>query len=98
MSVSTGDRQYLTADDTTNPTKWVGPIRISLRGGFGGGTATIQDKSPANVFDGFADSAFTAETDKIIDYPVAEINEVQVDLTGSTTPTLEVWIQGKRLK
>ena len=97
MPVSTGNRQVLSADGNTDPFKYVGPIRVSLKGDFGSGTATIQDKTPANLFDGITNGVFTAEADKIIDYPVAEINEVQVDLAGSTSPTLEVWIQGKRL-
>jgi len=98
MSVSTGDRQVLSADGNTDPKKYVGPIRVSLKGDFGsGGTATIEDKGPDNLFDGVTNGVFTAEADKLIDYPVAEINEVRVDLTGSTSPTLVVWIQGKRL-
>ncbi len=97
MPVSTGNRQVLSADGNTDPVKYVGPIRLSLKGDFGTGTATLQDKGPDNVFDGVANGAFTAEADKIIDYPVAEINEVQVDLAGATAPSLVVWIQGKRL-
>lgn len=97
MSVSTGDRQVLSANGNTDPIKYVGPIRVSLKGDFGSGTATLQDKGPDNVFDGVTNGVFTAEADKLIDYPIAEVNEVQVDLTGSTSPALVVWIQGKRL-
>ncbi len=97
MSVSTGDRQVLSADGNTDAVKYVGPIRLSLKGDFGSGTATLQDKDPVNVFDGVTNGVFTAEADKLIDYPIAEINEVRVNLAGSTAPTLVVWIQGKRL-
>ena len=99
MSVSTGDRQTLTADGQTVGRKYVGPIRVSIKGSFGSpaGTATLEDKGPDNVFDGVTNGIFTAEADKLIDYPAAEINEVRIDLTGATSPSLVVWIQGKRL-
>ena len=97
MPVSTGDRQVLSSNTNTNGVKYVGRIRVSLKGNFGGGTATIEDKGPDNLFDGVTNGVFTAEADKLIDYPIAEINEVRVDLAGSSGPSLVVWIQGKRL-
>ena len=97
MPVSTGNRQVLSADGNTTSVKYVGPIRVSIKGDFGSGTATVQDKDPVNVFDGVTNGVFTAEADKIFNYPVAEINEVRINLASSTSPTLVVWIQGKEL-
>jgi len=93
----TGNRQTLTADGQTDPKIFVGPIRLSLTGSFGTGTAKLQAKDPSGAFVDIANGLFTTATDTIFDFPVSDSNELQIDLAGATAPALVVWIQGKQL-
>ncbi len=93
----TGNRQTLAADGQTDSKVFVGPIRLSLTGSFGAGTAKLQCKDPSGVFVDIASGSFAAAADAIFDFPIAESNELQIDLAGATAPALVVWIQGKQL-
>ena len=91
---ATDNRQTLAADGSTSAVTFIGPVWLSLSGGFGGGTAQVQ------VYDGVGNVAvqngsFTAETDTLFDFPYAP-NIVNVNLTGATTPTLVIRLQGSR--
>ena len=44
---TSGDRQALAADGNTTYVKTVGPVRVSISGDLGGGTAKVQAKDPA---------------------------------------------------
>ncbi len=92
-----GNKQTLTADDTTDERSFIGPIRLSLTGTFGGGTAKLQSKDPKGVVVDVANGSFTAATDTLFDFPVQSVNDLKVNLSGSTTPVLAVWIQGKQV-
>lgn len=89
---SEGERFTLTADGTTATYSAKASLRLSLTGGFGGGTAKLQAVDPAGNFVDVANGAFTSATDTIFDFP--EQTQVRVDISGSTTPTLVVWFQG----
>ena len=94
---SSGDRQVLTANGTTTFRKFIGPVRLSLTDDFGGGTAKLQTKDPSDATIDVDGGAFTALTDTRFDYADDAINELAVNLAGSTSPDLKVWIQGKRI-
>lgn len=93
----TGNRQTLTADGTTDIKTFVGPVRLSLTGTFGGGTAKLQVRDPGGTFVDVANGSFTAATDTLFDFPEQSSNDLQIDLSGSTTPALVIWIQGKQV-
>ncbi len=92
-----GDRQTLSADDDTDAKRYGGPVRLSLTGTFGGGTAKLQSVDPSGVAVDVAGGLFTAITDTYFDFPLAASNVLTVNLAGSTTPALVVWIQGRKL-
>ena len=89
-----GNKQILSATGQTNWTKWLGPISVSLKGAFGGGTAQIQVRDPQDVAQNVVNASFTVAADHLLDYPPQAQNEVRVDLSGATGPALQVWIQG----
>ena len=93
----TGNRQTLAADGQTDPKIFIGPIKLSLTGSFGTGTAKLQAKDPSGAFVDIATGSFAAATDTIFDFPVSDSNELKVDLAGATAPALVIWIQGKQL-
>lgn len=88
-----GDRQTLVADGNTVDTGTVGPVRLSLTGGFGGGTAKLQALDPSGAYVDVAGGSFTAATDTLFDFPEYAQNQLRVNINGSTTPTLVIWIQ-----
>lgn len=90
---NSGDRQTLTADGQTNYVRVVGPIRLSLTGGFGGGTAKLQARDVSGADVDIAGASYGAAADAKIDFPANAVNQVRVDISGSTTPTLVVWVQ-----
>jgi len=89
-----GNKQTLSANGQTAWTRWRGPISISLKGNFGGGSAQIQVRDPNEVAENVTNAAFTAAADHLLDYPEQAINEVRVDLAAATGPSLRVWVQG----
>ena len=91
---SSGDRQAITADGQTTGVDHYGPVRLSITGGFGGGTVKLQALDPSNAWVDIAGASFTAVTDTLYDFPAASKTTLRVDVNGSTTPTLVIWIQG----
>ena len=91
---TSGDRQTLSADGQTTARNYVGPVRVSLTGTFGGGTFKMQAEDPSGAFVDIKGSARTAVDDFIIDFPPGSENKLQADLSGSTTPVLVIWNQG----
>ena len=90
---STGYIETLSANGNTTVQKVAGPVRLSLTGPFGGGTAKLQSITPAGNWVDVANGSFTAVTDTLFDFPLQANNELRVNLAGSTTPGLVVWIQ-----
>lgn len=88
-----GQVTALTANGETYPQSIRGPVHLSLTGGFGSGTCTLQAKNPSGTFVAVEGGAFTAATDTIFAYPEGSTNTVKVVVTGSTTPTLSIWVQ-----
>lgn len=91
---TSGDKQTLSADGQTTPRNYVGPVRVSLTGTFGGGTLKIQAEDPTGVFVDVDDTAKTVIGDFVIDFPLSAENRLRADLSGATTPALVIWIQG----
>ena len=91
---SSGDIETLSANGQTAVTVTIGPARLSLTGTFGSGTAKLQAKDPGGNWIDVANGSFTAVTDTIFDFPARSETDLRVDLSGSTNPTLVVWIQG----
>jgi hypothetical protein len=95
---SNGYTETLVADNQTTWQSFVGPIVLKLTGtSFGGGTAKLQERDIQGSTVDVASGSFTAATHTIVDYPAGSINELRVDLSGSTAPSLPVTIQGKRV-
>ncbi len=94
---TSGDRQELSTNGQTPPRTYVGPVRISLTGTFGGGTLKIQAEDPTGVFVDVDNTIKTAVADFVIDFPPSAENRLQADLSGATSPALVIWIQGCEL-
>ncbi len=90
---TSGNRQTLTADGQTTYVKVVGPVRISITGDFGTGTAKVQVKDPSDAAVDVANASYTAAADLYLEFPPKAINEIRVDLSGSVNPALVVWVQ-----
>lgn len=95
MAQGSGNKQTLTADGDTDVKQFVGPVRVVISGGFGGGTAKVQAIDPGGIAVDVVDGSFTAAADKLFDFPANSLNIVSVNLAGSTAPVLAVWLQGK---
>ena len=91
---TSGDRQTLNANGQTTPRTYVGPVRVSCTGTFGGGTLKIQAEDPTAVFVDVDGTTKTAIGDFVIDFPPSAENRLQADLSGATSPALVIWIQG----
>jgi len=91
---SSGNKQTLSANGQSAWTRWQGPISISLKGNFGGGSAQLQVRVPDDIAENVANAAFTVAADHLLDYPEQAVNEVRVDLSGATGPSLRIWVQG----
>ena len=91
--MSSGERQTLSADGNTSASQTIGPVRLSLTGGFGSGTAQLQAKDPSNAWISVANGAFTAATDTLFDFPEDSVNDLRVNISSSTNPTLVIWLQ-----
>ncbi len=90
---SSGERIVMIVDGQTVEVGCVGKIRLSLSSSFGGGTAKLQARDPSGAYVDVAGAAFTVAADQTFDFPDFCQNQVRIDLTGSTTPALVVWIQ-----
>lgn len=95
-TAGSGNKQSLTADGDTVVTEYVGPVRVVLSGGFGGGTAKLQVRDPDGLAVDVVNGSFTEAADKVFDFPADSLNILSVNLAGSTTPTLDAWIQGRQ--
>lgn len=89
------DFQTLSADGNTTWVEVVGPCRISISNDFGSGTATIQARTPENAALAVAEGTATAAVDKVVDFPAGSRNAVRVNLASSSSPDLDVWVQGQ---
>lgn len=70
-----------------------GKCTVSLSGGFGAGTASINqdvDGSWVPLTDGGTDVSATTDNDWTLDFPDHAFNGIQVSLAGATAPTLGV--------
>lgn len=92
---ATGDVQAMTGDGQTAERGTVGCVRLSITGGFGGGTAKLQAKNPLGAWVDVAGGSFTVATDTLFEFPPNVQNQLRVDVNGSTTPTISVWIQSE---
>jgi len=70
---------------------------LSLSGTFGGGTAVLRAVDPSNTPVPVGGGSFTAITDTRFDFPAESVNVLDVDISGSTTPALVIWIQGNQI-
>ena len=91
---TSGDRQVLNANGKTTARNFVGPVRVSLTGNFGGGTFKMEAEDPSGVFVDVEGSVLATAGDFIIDFPPGAQNKIRGDLSGATSPALVVWNQG----
>ena len=91
---SSGTQQTLNADGQTEWVTTMGPLRLSLKGDFGSGTAKLQARNPDGDADDVTNGSFTEVTDTIFDFPERSETDVRVDLSGATNPVLRAWLQG----
>ena len=85
--------ETLSADGSTAWTPIKGPCWVSLSSSFRGGTATIQRKNKAGAAVAIVGEAHTVIADRVIDFPEKSVNEVRVNISGSSSPTLATSIQ-----
>ena len=101
MAAGTGDRQTLTANGATTEVKYIGPIMVSISGGFGAttlGTAVVQARDPGNNLVSIVSTSGTVAADFVVDFPVGAVNSLLVDLSGAVgAVTLVVWTQGRKV-
>jgi len=90
---TTGYEETLSADGQTTAQNIGGPVRLSLTGDFGTGTAKLQAQTPTGNWVDVANGSFTAATDKLFDFPVQANNKLRVDISSSSSPALVVWLQ-----
>ena len=90
----TGTFDTLTADGNSSPHRVIGPVRLSLTNDFGTGTAKLQAQAPDGSWVDVANGSFTAATDTLFDFPEFSQNNVRVNLASSSSPDLDIWIQG----
>jgi len=93
MAIKPIYEETLTSDGSTVFQKVYGPVWVSLSGGFGGGTATIQRKNISETAVAIVGETHTVAADRMIDFPPNTVNEVRVNIASSTTPTLAVSLQ-----
>lgn len=92
----TGYRESMSADGQSGEVQVGGPVRLSLTGDFGSGTAKLQSKDPSGAWVDVANGSFTAATDTLFDFPIEANNELRVDLASSSGAALIVWLQANR--
>jgi hypothetical protein len=80
----------------TSAVNAIGPVRMSLTGDFGGGTATLQAQDPDSSWTNVIGSGFSSAADALIDFPGWVSNTVRVNLTSTSAPNLVVWLQAGR--
>ena len=85
--------ETLTADGETTAQTCVGPVRLSLTGDFGSGTAVLQGRIPNGDYVAITGGSFTAATDTIFSFTAESKNDLRVSLSGATAPDLVVWLQ-----
>ena len=91
MSVG-GVTNNLAANGQTPERGCIGKIRVKINGDFGTGDAQVQMKDPdGNWMDEAA--SLSADGSVFINGPDFCQNIVRVDLTGSTNPDLDIWVQ-----
>jgi len=94
---SSGNVQPLTADGNTVSKAFIGPFRVVVTGGFGGGAVKVQSVDPTGATIDLPNGDFADVGDKLFPVPDDALNVLSVNIAGSTTPTVSVWIQGKVL-
>lgn len=98
MPQGNGYTETLGANGSTTEKLFIGPIYIQITGTFGAGTAQLQARDPSgNLVDLDAATGLTADGSYFLNLPVGALNYLSVALTGATSPSVIVWIQGKRL-
>jgi hypothetical protein len=85
--------EILSSDGSTTWASVKGPVWVSLSSSFGGGTAKIQRKNHAGAAVDIVGESHTVAADRVIDFPTKSVNEVRVNLAGSSAPTLACSIQ-----
>ena len=91
-----GTRAALAADGNTAAITVSGPVRLSLTGAFGSGTAKLQATDPGGNWVDVDGGSFTDVTDTVFDFPAFAFNNLRVNLASATDPALVVWIQSSK--
>ena len=92
---ATTDRQHLSASaSATTAVSLVGPVRYSISGDLGGGTASIQFAiSGSTEFVPVAGTSTTAAVDKLLNFPAGSRNTLKVLLLGGAAASCDVFLQ-----
>ncbi len=94
ISIPSGKSQTLAADGNTDWVEIVGPAWVSISNNFGTGTAKIQFKDTGGTAVDVTDGSFTTVADKVVDFPAFATNQLRVNLASSSSPDLDIVIQG----
>lgn len=94
--MSNGYTETLTGDGQTTAYDVIGPAVCRVNGGTWSGTLTLQyyDFTTAEWKD-VVDGAFTADFNKVLNFPPGAENRLRGSLSGSTSPDIDLNIQGQ---
>ena len=81
----------LVANGQTPETSSRGEIRVSAVGTWGSGTLTLEGEDPSSVWQSLA-TGITADGVISVRLPDREIVNTRTNLTGATSPDLDIWV------
>ena len=92
---TSGYEETLSANGQTTRYDVVGQARVTVVGTFGGGTAVVQAlKQDGSTWEDIPGTSTLVDMAKAIFFPPDSYNSLRVSLSGATTPSLKVTIQG----
>lgn len=99
IDMSDGNVQTLTADGSTTEAEYIGAVYVSVsEGTWGSGTLKIERKNANGEWKDISDASFTADFDKVLDFPPGSKNALRATLSGSTSPDLDVDMLGSNAR
>lgn len=93
----TGYEETLSANGSSSEAAVVGPTHVHVSGTWGGGTVVVQRKDADGTWHDIVTASYTADVDKLINFPINAQNILRCTLSGATSPSLKTIIQGSSL-
>lgn len=90
----TGYEETLTGNGQTQEVPMVGPVHVHISGTWDGGLAVVQMKDANGTFHDIAETSYTTNVDKLIQFPSNVHNILRISLSGAGSPSLKTILQG----